>query len=563
MSAERKRAKRPSKVPADAAETQLERIVRDFRDAGIDVVVVSDGSGGLEFVCQRGVILVRDAYLDQVAEVVGGGRVIESFVGLALYSLQVARVSDVYNALALIDAGLGAGVATPNHVLSPSLVGPHPVIEPEEVPAGAQPDPGVRGDGGRGILIYMADTGLLEGAAAHPWLAGATGDPDSLPPVHAGGATMIPYYAGHGTFAAGVARCMAPQAEIFAASDVGVGPAILEGTLIRRLDEALSQQAADVIVVPVGTRTRQGRPLLSFEALWEGWLRDNTNAVVVAAAGDDGQRGADWPARFPWAIAVGALDRDRSGRASFSNYGAGTDVYAPGTGLVNAFATGTYLSLVPPQVERRFSGLARWSGTSFAASVVAGRIATRMSGTGENARQAATSLLKVAQAQAIPGVGPALFYTDPVYTDPGGDLAVPIQGERLDDKLVFVVSSFAPEMEPSFAAIESAARSVGLRAERVKDVKGDYRITDKIFTMIRQARLIVADLTDERPNVYFELGYARGINKTVITILKEGTSAHFDVQDWTYLKYYDSRPLEHDLVERFKFELQRSETQET
>jgi hypothetical protein len=131
-----------------------------------------------------------------------------------------------------------------------------------------------------------------------------------------------------------------------------------------------------------------------------------------------------------------------------------------------------------------------------------------------------------------------------------------------DDKLVFVITSFAPDMEPIFLAVSAAAHAVGLRAERVKDVKGDYRITDKVLAMIRQARLIVVDLTHERPNVYFELGYARGLGKTVITILRTGTVVHFDVRDWTYLEYFDSRPLEGDLLERFKFELQQSAASE-
>jgi hypothetical protein len=46
-----------------------------------------------------------------------------------------------------------------------------------------------------------------------------------------------------------------------------------------------------------------------------------------------------------------------------------------------------------------------------------------------------------------------------------------------DDNLVFVISSFTPEMEPSYLVITSAAQAAGLRAERVKDVPGDYRIT--------------------------------------------------------------------------------------
>ncbi|HET7014381.1 MAG TPA: hypothetical protein VFI65_10750 [Streptosporangiaceae bacterium] len=124
-----------------------------------------------------------------------------------------------------------------------------------------------------------------------------------------------------------------------------------------------------------------------------------------------------------------------------------------------------------------------------------------------------------------------------------------------DDGLVFVICSFDAAMDPVFDAVSCAAASVGLRAERVKDYQGDYRITDKILTLIRSARLIVADLSYERPNVYFELGYARGLGKTVITMVRTGTIPHFDVRDWTYLEYIDSRPLECLLRERFRFEI--------
>lgn len=125
----------------------------------------------------------------------------------------------------------------------------------------------------------------------------------------------------------------------------------------------------------------------------------------------------------------------------------------------------------------------------------------------------------------------------------------------IDDTLVFVITSFAEEMEPIFDGISAAANHVGLRAERVKDVVGDYKITDQVMKMIRTARLIIADLSLERPNVYFELGYARGLGKTVITIMRAGTKVHFDVKDWNYMSYIDSRVLERDLIKRFEHEV--------
>lgn len=130
----------------------------------------------------------------------------------------------------------------------------------------------------------------------------------------------------------------------------------------------------------------------------------------------------------------------------------------------------------------------------------------------------------------------------------------------IDPKLVFVIMAFRDDMEPIFEGIKAAGNSIGLDVKRVKDVIGDYRITDQVIQMIMSARLIVADLTHERPNVYFELGYARGLGKTVITIAREGTNIHFDVKDWTYLPYTDSRILERDIKKRFEYEVSRTES---
>ena len=127
----------------------------------------------------------------------------------------------------------------------------------------------------------------------------------------------------------------------------------------------------------------------------------------------------------------------------------------------------------------------------------------------------------------------------------------------INPKLVFVIIAFRDDMEPIFEGIKAAGKSVGLDVKRVKDVIGDYRITDQVIQMINSARFIVTDLTHERPNVYFELGYARGMGKTVITIAREGTNVHFDVKDWTYLPYTDSRILEGDLKKRFEYELSK------
>jgi hypothetical protein len=126
-----------------------------------------------------------------------------------------------------------------------------------------------------------------------------------------------------------------------------------------------------------------------------------------------------------------------------------------------------------------------------------------------------------------------------------------------ESTLIFVICPYSPDMDPIFEGIREAAKAVGLEAKRVKDVLGDYQITTQLMSMIAKARLIVADLSHEKPNVYFELGYARGLGKTVVTCAREGTAIHFDVKDWTYIPYNDSRVLEKALTERLRFELEK------
>ena len=122
--------------------------------------------------------------------------------------------------------------------------------------------------------------------------------------------------------------------------------------------------------------------------------------------------GADWkfsPAEMEPVIGVGALGLGDV-RASFSDYGDWVKVYAPGQDLVHAYGSGTYTYMEPPRRDQTadFDGMAIWSGTSFSTPIVAGLIAARMSGTGETSREAADSLLRLARAQALPGVGPVL-----------------------------------------------------------------------------------------------------------------------------------------------------------
>jgi subtilisin family serine protease len=392
----------------EMARGRLRRHVEIVTEARPEIAVATGGSDDLadmQHMHRDGVILVRDADLARVAALVPGEVEASLINGVTLYR---PRNLDTEAALTRIEDQFGVGVATPDHVvhIAPGASGVCPASEPEDVDSPPYPDVNLdpASDGG-GVLVSVVDTGFLPSLddAAHPWLAGVTGDTESHDPAH------IRPFEGHGTFVAGIVRCLAPAAQVRVEGFLTRGGAVFESEIIAQLDDALDR-VPDIICLSAGTLTRRNLGLLGFEVFWENRLRHYKGTVLVAAAGNDQNRGPFWPAAFPWAISVGALN-ERDHRAEFTNFGSWVDVYAPGVGIVNAFPDGVYTYQEPPhvgEVHKFEHGMARWSGTSFSTPIVAGMIAAHMSETGDTGRQAADAVLRLARQNARPRVGSIL-----------------------------------------------------------------------------------------------------------------------------------------------------------
>lgn len=109
-----------------------------------------------------------------------------------------------------------------------------------------------------------------------------------------------------------------------------------------------------------------------------------------------------------------------------------------------------------------------------------------------------------------------------------------------------------PELEDVLDAIKEGAQRCGVQAERVDEVQSNERITDTILESIRKAEFVIVDLTDSRPNVYYEAGYAQGIEKTPIFIAKNGTELEFDLKDYPVIFFDNLRHLKDELEKKLR-----------
>jgi subtilisin family serine protease len=153
----------------------------------------------------------------------------------------------------------------------------------------------------------------------------------------------------HGTHVAGLIHLAAPNARVLAIrvlEEDGKGEAF---TIAKGI---LSAIRAGVKVINLSFSMQHDSRVIGRA------LEDAADAqvVVIAAAGNGGLECVEFPAYRPDVLAVASVD-DTLVRSDFSSYGAEIDLSAPGRNALSTFGGAAW---------------ARWTGTSFAAPLVAG-----------------------------------------------------------------------------------------------------------------------------------------------------------------------------------------------
>lgn len=106
----------------------------------------------------------------------------------------------------------------------------------------------------------------------------------------------------------------------------------------------------------------------------------------------------------------------------------------------------------------------------------------------------------------------------------------------------FVMMPFVEPLGGYYKSIyEPAIVKAGLRPVRADDeIFATGKIVDQIWTGLRTAKVLVAELTGRNPNVFYELGLAHALEKPVVLVSSNAEDVPFDLQHIRVI-YYDVR----------------------
>jgi len=110
----------------------------------------------------------------------------------------------------------------------------------------------------------------------------------------------------------------------------------------------------------------------------------------------------------------------------------------------------------------------------------------------------------------------------------------------------FVAMSFSADLQSAWTSgMRPALKAAGYRPYRVDSEPHIERIDSKIIAEIKNSRFVVADVTHQRPGVYFEAGYALGLGLPVFWSVRSDdlSNVHFDTRQYNHVVWNNEQHL--------------------
>jgi tetratricopeptide (TPR) repeat protein len=113
-------------------------------------------------------------------------------------------------------------------------------------------------------------------------------------------------------------------------------------------------------------------------------------------------------------------------------------------------------------------------------------------------------------------------------------------------QMCFVLMPFGPDFEAVYrSAVKPALEVNGLRTLRRDELAGRSLSGSEIWEGLREADVVIADVTGQNPNVFYELGVTHAFGKPTVLIARTLRDVPFDLEHLRVVVYKtDARSLE-------------------
>lgn len=156
------------------------------------------------------------------------------------------------------------------------------------------------------------------------------------------------------------------------------------------------------------------------------------------------------------------------------------------------------------------------------------------------------------QPKVIVGNSIGAFASRLIAAQPSDMKADEIKHRKNTAFVIMPIDSSKPDLQDVLKSIKTICAKFDISAVRADEIEHQKQITDVVLQQIRDCEFLIADLSLERPNVYYEIGYAHAIGKHPILFRKKGTKLHFDLSIHNAREYENMTELEKRLESYFE-----------
>ena len=118
--------------------------------------------------------------------------------------------------------------------------------------------------------------------------------------------------------------------------------------------------------------------------------------------------------------------------------------------------------------------------------------------------------------------------------------------------IMMQIDSYNPEIDDLYHLIKDCFSKFDITAVRSDEMEHEGLIAQKIIEKIESSEFLLADLTGERPNVYYEIGYAHSCGRKVTMYRRKDTKLHFDLSAYNCPEYVSLTDLKGKLMKRIE-----------